>query len=120
MIWIPKKVKEVLLDKYFLEVVAFFASLSASLFLIISVCLGTHTRSRLAPLAVRLLVARIALICWLCPGLSNRVLSLRILAWLFVKILKCSLSFAILLACSIALVTPLSSLLYTIALFPIF
>jgi hypothetical protein len=56
------------------------ASTSASSFPIISVCPGTQISSILAPLALRALVANIALICWLWPGLSDGVFNLSKLA----------------------------------------
>jgi hypothetical protein len=56
--------------------------MSASLFPIISVWPGTQISSILAPLVIRALVASIALICWLCPGLLEGVFNLSKPAWL--------------------------------------
>ena len=78
MISTPRKAKEVFTDSgsNIGEVVPSLASMSAFLFPIISVCPGTQTSSILAPLALRALVANIALICWLWPGLSEGVFNL--------------------------------------------
>jgi hypothetical protein len=56
------------------------ASISTSLFPIISICPGTQTSSILAPLALRALVANIALIYLLWPGLLEEVFNLSKLA----------------------------------------
>ena len=60
------------------------ASSSASSFPTISVCPGTQISSILAPLALRALVANIALIYWLWPGLLEEVFNRSKPAWLSV------------------------------------
>ena len=86
MISTPRKAKEVFTDSgsNIGEVVPSLASISASLFPIISVYPGTQTSSILAPLALRALVANIALIYWLWPGLLEGVFNLSKPAWLSV------------------------------------
>ena len=79
MILTPRKAKEVFTDPRSPDIVVavpILASVSASSFPTISVCPGTQISSILAPLAFRALVANMALICWLWPGLLEGVFSL--------------------------------------------
>ena len=92
---------------------AILANLSTSSFPIILEWPGTQAKVILAFRLIIVLDASIALICWLCPGLSEGVLSLKRAAWLSEKTVKLSPSFAVLLAYSIACVIASSSPLYT-------
>ena len=87
--------------------------MSAFSFPIISEWPGTQAKVILAFRLIIILDANIALICWLCPGLSEGVLSLKRAAWLSEKTVKLSPSFAVLLAYSMACVIASSSPLYT-------
>ena len=84
MISTPRKAKEVFTNSgsNIGEVISSLASISTSLFSIISIYSRTQTSSILAPLALRALVANIALIYWLWPGLLEGVFNLSKPVWL--------------------------------------